>query len=169
MLSHSENIFPLLFITRKFPRHFTFAFSVRSLFGEVAIHCMVRDPGPYDLLILSARKSYIQIKNNTDCLCLHVATLCGTWLCVVFNCLQEIVFLSVSHSVCFIQCLMHEFVHHCHCHLASFLESMTLKLYLTLKLCQPCIFCDTHGLMCCCCFCYCKIYCLQLSCCIIVS
>ena len=26
------------------------AFSVRSLFGEVAIHCMVRDPGPYDLL-----------------------------------------------------------------------------------------------------------------------
>ena len=62
-------VIPKLNLLHCFMGHFTchrlFAFSVRSLFGEVAIHCMVRDPGPYDLLILSARESYIQIKNKT--------------------------------------------------------------------------------------------------------
>ena len=36
-----------------------FAFSVRSLFGEVAIHCMVRDPGPCGLIyFVSSRELF---------------------------------------------------------------------------------------------------------------
>lgn len=46
------------------------AFSVRSLFGEVAIHCMVRDPGPYDLLFCQLARAILKkskvLKNCTE-------------------------------------------------------------------------------------------------------
>lgn len=57
------------------------AFSVRSLFGEVAIHCMVRDPGPYGLIILSARESYNENlkKKDFEKIMLRRCTRLRTW------------------------------------------------------------------------------------------
>ena len=52
ILNKSENLFEGV------------AFSVRSLFGEVAIHCMVRDPGLYGLLFCQLVMSYYKRKTE---------------------------------------------------------------------------------------------------------